>query len=153
MSTITIYKLLSYEDTMTLIRNACVGLDITLTEHDIETIERGVDYFFSLIKKYAELRKLRRIHYKRRMLLKNTPFLSPKHLLWSLVPPSLYKCVRTAEKWQRINFYEVQRIVTLANGVFSHRFEPCHRLSSFSSYEGLRIYRRLYRVILFSESN
>ena len=57
MSTITINKLLSYEDTMTLIRNACVGLDITLSEHDIETIERGVDYFFSLIKKYAELRR------------------------------------------------------------------------------------------------
>lgn len=59
MNTITIYKLLSYEDTMTLIRNACVGLDITLTENDIETIERGVDYFFSLIKKYAELRRYR----------------------------------------------------------------------------------------------
>lgn len=57
MSTITIHKLLSYEDTMTLIRNACVGLDITLNEHDIEIIERGVDYFFSLIKKYAELRR------------------------------------------------------------------------------------------------
>ena len=57
MNTITIYKLLSYEDTMTLIRNACVGLDITLTEHDIEIIARGVDYFFSLIKKYAELRR------------------------------------------------------------------------------------------------
>ena len=57
MSTITIYKLLSYEDTMTLIRNACVGLDITLTENDIEIIERGVEYFFSLIKKYAELRR------------------------------------------------------------------------------------------------
>ena len=57
MNAITIYKLLSYEDTMTLIRNACVGLDITLTEHDIETIERGVDYFFSLIKKYADLRR------------------------------------------------------------------------------------------------
>ena len=57
MNTITINKLLSYEDTMTLIRNACVGLDITLTENDIETIERGVDYFFSLIKKYAELRR------------------------------------------------------------------------------------------------
>lgn len=57
MNTITIYKLLSYEDTMTLIRNACAGLDITLTEHDIEIIERGVDYFFSLIKKYAELRR------------------------------------------------------------------------------------------------
>ena len=57
MSTITIYKLLSYEDTMTLIRNACVGLDITLNEHDIEIIERGVDYFFSLIKKYEELRR------------------------------------------------------------------------------------------------
>ena len=42
---------------MTLIRNACVGLDITLNEHDIEIIERGVDYFFSLIKKYAELRR------------------------------------------------------------------------------------------------
>ena len=54
---ITINKLLSYEDTMTLIRNACVGLDITLTENDIEIIERGVDYFFSLIKKYAELRR------------------------------------------------------------------------------------------------
>lgn len=57
MKTITIYKLLSYEDTMTLIRNACAGLDITLNEHDIEIIERGVDYFFSLIKKYAELRR------------------------------------------------------------------------------------------------
>lgn len=57
MKTITIYKLLSYEDTMTLIRNACVGLDITLTENDIETIERGVGYFFSLIKKYADLRR------------------------------------------------------------------------------------------------
>lgn len=57
MSTITIYKLLSYEDTMTLIRNACVGLDITLTENDIEIIERGVDYFFSLIKKYSDLRR------------------------------------------------------------------------------------------------
>lgn len=57
MSTITINKLLSYEDTMTLIRNACVGLDITLNEHDIETIERGLGYFFSLIKKYAELRR------------------------------------------------------------------------------------------------
>ena len=57
MSTITINKLLSYDDTMTLIRNACVGLDITLTENDIEIIERGVDYFFSLIKKYAELRR------------------------------------------------------------------------------------------------
>ena len=57
MNTITINKLLSYEDTMTLIRNACVGLDITLTEHDIEIIERGVDCFFSLIKKYAELRR------------------------------------------------------------------------------------------------
>ena len=57
MSTITIHKLLSYEDTMTLIRNACVGLDITLEEHDIEIIERGVDYFFSLIKKYADLRR------------------------------------------------------------------------------------------------
>ena len=56
MNTITINKLLSYDDTMTLIRNACVGLDITLTENDIEIIERGVDYFFSLIKKYAELR-------------------------------------------------------------------------------------------------
>ena len=53
MNTITIYKLLSYEDTMTLIRNACVGLDITLTENDIETIERGVGYFFSLIKNHA----------------------------------------------------------------------------------------------------
>ena len=53
MSTITINKLLSYDDTMTLIRNACVGLDITLTENDIETIERGVDYFFSLIKEHA----------------------------------------------------------------------------------------------------
>lgn len=57
MSTITINKLLSYEDTMTLIRNACVGLDITLAENDIEIIERGVGYFFSLIKKYAELRR------------------------------------------------------------------------------------------------
>ena len=57
MSTITIHKLLSYEDTMTLIRNACVGLDITLNENDIEIIERGVDYFFSLIKKYADLRR------------------------------------------------------------------------------------------------
>ena len=57
MNTITINKLLSYEDTMTLIRNACVGLDITLTENDIEIIERGVDYFFSLIKKYAELQR------------------------------------------------------------------------------------------------
>ena len=57
MNTITINKLLSYDDTMTLIHNACVGLDITLTENDIETIERGVDYFFSLIKKYAELRR------------------------------------------------------------------------------------------------
>ena len=57
MNTVTIYKLLSYEDTMTLIRNACVGLDITLTEHDIEIIERGVDYFFSLFKKYADLRR------------------------------------------------------------------------------------------------
>lgn len=54
MNTITINKLLSYEDTMTLIRNACVGLDITLTENDIEIIERGVDYFFSLIKKHAD---------------------------------------------------------------------------------------------------
>lgn len=53
MNTITIYKLLSYDDTMTLIRNACVGLDITLSENDIETIERGVDYFFSLIKNHA----------------------------------------------------------------------------------------------------
>ena len=53
MSTITINKLLSYDDTMTLIRNACVGLDITLTEYDIEIIERGVGYFFSLIKKHA----------------------------------------------------------------------------------------------------
>ena len=53
MNTITINKLLSYEDTMTLIRNACVGLDITLTEYDIEIIERGVGYFFSLIKKHA----------------------------------------------------------------------------------------------------
>lgn len=53
MNTITINKLLSYEDTMTLIRNACVGLDITLTENDIEIIERGVDYFFSQIKKHA----------------------------------------------------------------------------------------------------
>ena len=57
MNTITINKLLSYDDTMTLIRNACVGMDITLAEHDIETIERGVDYFFSLIKKYADLRR------------------------------------------------------------------------------------------------
>lgn len=57
MSTITINKLLSYDDTMTLISNACAGLDITLTEHDIEIIERGVDYFFSLIKKYADLRR------------------------------------------------------------------------------------------------
>lgn len=57
MRTITIYKLLSYDDTMTLIRNACAGLDITLTENDTEIIERGVDYFFSLIKKYAELRR------------------------------------------------------------------------------------------------
>lgn len=57
MNTITISKLLSYNDTMTLIRNACVGLDITLTENDIEIIERGVDYFFSLIKKYAELQR------------------------------------------------------------------------------------------------
>lgn len=57
MNTITINKLLSYDDTMALIRNACAGLDITLTEHDIEIIERGVDYFFSLIKKYAELRR------------------------------------------------------------------------------------------------
>ena len=53
MNTITIYKLLSYDDTMTLIRNACVGLDITLSEYDIEIIERCVDYFFSLIKKHA----------------------------------------------------------------------------------------------------
>ena len=53
MNTITINKLLSYDDTMTLIRNACVGLDITLTENDIETIERGIGYFFSLIKKHA----------------------------------------------------------------------------------------------------
>ena len=52
MNTITINKLLSYEDTMTLIRNACVGMDINLSEHDIETIEQGVDYFFSLIKKH-----------------------------------------------------------------------------------------------------
>ena len=52
MNTITINKLLSYDDTMTLIRNACVGLDITLTENDIEIIERGVGYFFSLIKKH-----------------------------------------------------------------------------------------------------
>lgn len=57
MKTITIYKLLSYDETMTLIRNACVGLDITLTEHDIEIIERGVGYFFSLIKKYADLQR------------------------------------------------------------------------------------------------
>lgn len=57
MNTITINKLLSYDDTMTLIRNACVGLDITLTENDIEIIERGVGYFFSLIKKYADLRR------------------------------------------------------------------------------------------------
>ena len=57
MKTITIYKLLSYEDTMTLIRNACVGLDISLSEYDVEIIERGVDYFFSLINKYAELRR------------------------------------------------------------------------------------------------
>ena len=42
---------------MTLIRNACVGLDITLTENDIEIIERGVGYFFSLIKKYADDRR------------------------------------------------------------------------------------------------
>ena len=53
MSTITINKLLSYDDTMTLIRNACVGLDINLSEHDIEIIERGVDYFFSLLKNHA----------------------------------------------------------------------------------------------------
>ena len=53
MNTITINKLLSYDDTMTLIRNACVGLDINLTEHDIEIIERGVGYFFSLIKNHA----------------------------------------------------------------------------------------------------
>ena len=53
MNTITINKLLSYDDTMTLIRNACVGLDINLSEHDIETIERGVGYFFSLIKNHA----------------------------------------------------------------------------------------------------
>ena len=57
MSTITIYKLLSYDDTMTLIRNACVGLDITLTENDIEIIERGVGYFFSLLKKHADDRR------------------------------------------------------------------------------------------------
>ena len=57
MNTITINKLLSYDDTVTLIRNACAGLDITLTENDIEIIERGVDYFFSLIKKYADLRR------------------------------------------------------------------------------------------------
>lgn len=53
MNTITINKLLSYDDTMTLIRNACVGLDITLSEYDLEIIERGVGYFFSLIKKHA----------------------------------------------------------------------------------------------------
>ena len=52
MNTITINKLLSYDDTMTLIRNACVGLDISLTEYDLEIIERGVGYFFSLIKKH-----------------------------------------------------------------------------------------------------
>ena len=57
MSTITIYKLLSYDDTMTLIRNACAGLDITLSEHDLEIIERGVGYFFSLIKKHADDRR------------------------------------------------------------------------------------------------
>ena len=57
MNTITINKLLSYDDTMTLIRNACVGLDITLTEYDLEIIERGVGYFFSLIKKHAGDRK------------------------------------------------------------------------------------------------
>ena len=52
MNTITINKLLSYDDTMTLIRNACAGLDISLTEYDLEIIERGVGYFFSLIKKH-----------------------------------------------------------------------------------------------------
>ena len=57
MNTITINKLLSYEDTMTLIRNACAGLDITLSEHDLEIIERGVDYFFSLLKKHADDRR------------------------------------------------------------------------------------------------
>ena len=57
MSTITINKLLSYEDTMTLIRNACAGLDISLSEHDLEIIERGVDYFFSLLKKHADDRR------------------------------------------------------------------------------------------------
>ena len=58
MSTITIHKLLSYEDTMTLIRNAYVGMDITLEEHDIETIEQGVGYFFSLIKRHAGDRRV-----------------------------------------------------------------------------------------------
>ena len=57
MSTITIYKLLSYDDTMTLIRNACAGLDITLPENDLEIIERGVGYFFSLLKKHADDRR------------------------------------------------------------------------------------------------
>ena len=52
MNTITIYKLLSYEDTMTLIRNACVGLDITLEEYDVEGIKLCVSDFFDRIKKY-----------------------------------------------------------------------------------------------------
>lgn len=52
MKTITIYKLLSYEDTMTLIRNACVGLDITLTEYDVEGIKLCFSDFFDRIKKY-----------------------------------------------------------------------------------------------------
>ena len=53
MNTIVINKLLSHDDTMTLIRNACVGLDITLTEHDIEKIDQCIYYFFSLIKNHA----------------------------------------------------------------------------------------------------
>lgn len=52
MKTITIYKLLSYDDTMTLIRNACVGLDITLNEYDVEGIKLCVSDFFDRIEKY-----------------------------------------------------------------------------------------------------
>ena len=52
MNTITINKLLSYDDTMTLIRNACVGLDINLNEYDVEGIKLCVSDFFDRIKKY-----------------------------------------------------------------------------------------------------
>lgn len=52
MNTITINKLLSYEDTMTLIRNACVGLDISLSEYDVEGIKLCVSDFFDRIEKY-----------------------------------------------------------------------------------------------------